>query len=299
MIFENILGNEKNKELLKKILITNSVSHSYMFIGEESTGKMLFAKEFAKGILCENKDNRPCNNCISCVKFDNLNHPDFIVIDEKEETIKNDQIREMNRNILEKPIESNKKVYIINNSENMTQQAQNSLLKTLEEPPEHAVIILITKDDNRMLNTIKSRCTKINFIPLTNLELKEVLSKNFGIENTTRRILELANGSVKRAVELNSNDELYSKLENIFANLNNIDLIDFLKHKEQIAENKEQINTILDFINVILFEKYNQNSKYLSCISIVEETKERLEKNSNFDMTIDRLLSKIWEEING
>lgn len=299
MIFENILGNEKNKELLKRILTTNTISHSYMFIGEESTGKMLFAKEFAKGILCENKDNRPCNNCISCVKFDNLNHPDLIVIDEKEETIKNDQIREMNRNILEKPIESNKKVYIINNSENMTQQAQNSLLKTLEEPPEHAVIILITKDDNRMLNTIKSRCTKINFIPLTNLELKEVLSKNFGIENTTRRMLELANGSVKRAVELNSNDELYSKLENIFANLNNIDLIDFLKHKEQIAENKEQINTILDFINVILFEKYNQNSKYLSCISIVEETKERLEKNSNFDMTIDRLLMKIWEEING
>lgn len=299
MIFEKILGNEKNKLFLNNILKNNTVSHSYMFIGENSIGKMLFAKEFAKGILCAGNSNKPCGNCMPCKKFDNGNHPDFFILDEETNTIKNEQIREINKNILERPIESLKKVYIINNSENMTTQAQNSLLKTLEEPPEYAVIILITSNENKMLTTIKSRCTKINFSPLGNSEICIILKEKYKIDNLAQTSLKLSGGSVERALKIHINSDIYNHIEKNFNNIKNIDEIDLFKLKELLAQNKDEIYFILEYINIILKGLSTDDSRYLNCIFIVEQTKERLRKNSNFDMTIDNMLFKIWEEING
>lgn len=148
MSFNNIIGNEKVKELLNKSIEQNNILHSYLFLGIEGIGKSLFAKQFAKMILCQN-DIKPCNKCKSCIEFENNNNPDFTMINNDEKVIKIDQIREMNKKITEKPITSNKKVYIINNSDTMTKEAQNSLLKTLEEPPEYAVIILIASNENK------------------------------------------------------------------------------------------------------------------------------------------------------
>src|SRR5699024_1179149 len=121
------------------------------FSGISGIGKFMFAKEFAKAILCTANEEKPCNNCKSCESFDNLNNPDVIIIDEKENSIKTEQIKELTNNVLEKPIQSNRKIYIINNSENMTKEAQNSLLKTLEEPPQYITIILITNNENLLL----------------------------------------------------------------------------------------------------------------------------------------------------
>ena len=298
MIFEKILGNDNNKIFLRNILKNNTVSHSYMFIGENSIGKMLFAKEFAKGILCADVNDKPCGNCASCKKFDNGNHPDFFILDE-EDTIKNEQIREINKSILEKPIENFKKVYIINNSENMTIQAQNSLLKTLEEPPEHAVIILITANENKMLTTIKSRCTKIKFNPLNNSEICTILKQKYQIDNLTDDLLKLAGGSIERALKVQTNEHTYNYLEKTFKDIKNINELEFLKTKEEITQNKDEINSILEYINIILKDLSTNDPKYINCIFIVEQTKERLKRNSNFDMTIDNLLLKIWEEING
>lgn len=299
MIFEKILGNESNKIFLNNILKHNTVSHSYMFIGENSIGKKLFAKEFAKGILCESDTSKPCGNCTSCIKFENSNHPDFYILDEEDGTIKNEQIREINKNILEKPIESLKKVYIINNSENMTVQAQNSLLKTLEEPPEHAVIILITSNENKMLTTIKSRCTKINFIPLNNSDIRTILRREYNIDNVSDFIFTFARGSVERTLKIQAKLDLYGDIQETFNDIKNIDALELLKLKEELAQNKEDIYFILEYINAILKDLSMNDSKYLNCIFIVEQTKDRLKRNNNFDMTIDNLLLKIWEEING
>lgn len=299
MIFEKILGNESNKIFLNNILKHNTVSHSYMFIGENSIGKKLFAKEFAKGILCESDTSKPCGNCTSCIKFENSNHPDFYILDEEDGTIKNEQIREINKNILEKPIESLKKVYIINNSENMTVQAQNSLLKTLEEPPEHAVIILITSNENKMLTTIKSRCTKINFIPLNNSDIRTILRREYNIDNVSEFIFTFARGSVERTLKIQAKLDLYGDIQETFNDIKNIDALELLKLKEELAQNKEDIDFILEYINAILKDLSMNDSKYLNCIFIVEQTKDRLKRNNNFDMTIDNLLLKIWEEING
>ena len=191
MIFENILGNEKNKELLKNIIETQNIAHSYMFIGKESIGKMLFAKEFAKSILCLNKE-KPCNKCKSCIEFETDNNPDFKILEQEGTSIKIEQIRKLTSKVHEKPVVSNRKVYIINNSNTMTKEAQNSLLKTLEEPPEYVTIILITSNENMFLPTIKSRCTKILFNKLTNEELAKILEKEYKYSNIPEIIFKLA-----------------------------------------------------------------------------------------------------------
>ena len=112
-MFNNIIGNDENKKILKNIIDSNNISHSYIFSGISGIGKFLFAKEFAKAILCTNPTKRPCNNCKACESFENSNNPDIIIIDEQEDSIKTEQIKELTNNVLEKPIQGNKKIYII------------------------------------------------------------------------------------------------------------------------------------------------------------------------------------------
>ena len=104
-----------------------------------------------------------CNHCKSCVEFDGGNNPDFVYIEPDGKVIKIEQIRELQTKVIEKPVNSNKKVYVINDADLMTKEAQNCLLKTLEEPPEYIVIILIVNNESKVLTTIKSRCMKIYF----------------------------------------------------------------------------------------------------------------------------------------
>lgn len=200
MIFKNIIGNERNKELLKNIIDTNNIAHSYMFVGKDSIGKLLFAKEFAKAILCISKE-KTCNRCKSCIEFDTNNNPDFNILEPEGNSIKIDQIRELTKKVYEKPVVSSKKVYIINDSEAMTKEAQNSLLKTLEEPPEYVTIILITSNENLFLPTIKSRCTKISFDRLTNEELANVLEKDYQYSDIPEITFKIAERKRKKSIK--------------------------------------------------------------------------------------------------
>ena len=199
-------------------------------MGIEGIGKSLFAKQFAKMILCQN-DVKPCNSCKSCIEFENNNNPDFVIISNDEKVIKIDQIRDMNRRISEKPITSNKKVYIINNSDTMTKEAQNSLLKTLEEPPEYAVIILIASNENKLLNTIRSRTIKINFNKLKYEELLEYVEKN-NIEALKNNMLQFSDGSIAKVLKIKENEENYLQIENLINNLDKKNLIYILNNSE-------------------------------------------------------------------
>ena len=143
-----------------------------MFLGSKFTKKEEIATQFAKNILCL-KEDISCENCDSCIKFNSKNHPDFriLTLGEEENSIKIEQIRNMQEDIIKKPIVSNRKVYIIENADKMTIGAQNCLLKTLEEPPLYITIILLIENETMILNTIKSRCTKILFTEETLEEL--------------------------------------------------------------------------------------------------------------------------------
>lgn len=297
MNFENIIGNDKNKELLNNIIKIKNISHGYMFLGISGIGKLLFAREFAKAILCNEQIG--CNKCKSCIEFDSSNNPDFQIIEPEEKSIKIEQIRLMNDKIYEKPIISNKKVYIINNADNMTKEAQNCLLKTLEEPPEYAVIILIGTNENMFLNTIRSRCVKINFNKINDEELKKILIKKYEYKDITQNLLKLFSGSIEKAINLQGKQEIYLEIENTFNDVENINIIDLLNKKEIITKNKEEIMDILEYINVLFFDKLKLgNNNYIKAIEIVEDTKDRLNKNANLDMTIDNLLINVWETIN-
>ena len=161
-MFERILGNEKIKNSLIKSVNMGKYSHSYLFLGVPGIGKKMIAREFAKMILCE--DETPyCNKCKSCIEFDSGNNPDYEEIIPDGNNIKIEQIRQMQRKIIESPIISSKKVYVLDDADTLTREAQNCLLKTLEEPPEFATIILIGSNESSFLSTIKSRCTILKF----------------------------------------------------------------------------------------------------------------------------------------
>lgn len=291
-MFNYIIGNDENKKKLEYIVKNNNISHSYIFSGISGIGKFMFAKEFAKAILCLDNEKKPCNNCRACKSFENNNNPDIIIIDEQDESIKTEQIKELVKNVLEKPIQGEKKIYIINNSENMTREAQNSLLKTLEEPPEYVIVILITSNENLLLNTIKSRCIKFQFQNLSDEEIKQYFRMaNQVIDDS---IIKIFGGSIEKALKLKDNLDTYKNIKNIFKNIENLSGLQILNLKETIFKDKDEIFSILDYINTIFFDKILENiktaNKYQKCIEIIEESKLRLKRNSNYDMTIDNLL---------
>lgn len=300
-MFEDIIGNEKAKEILKRSIISNRTSHSYMFLGVEGIGKKLVSKEFAKSILClENSKHETgmyCNKCKSCIEFTSSNNPDFIYIEPEENKIKIDQIRNMQLKVSEKPIISQNKVYIINDADTMTKEAQNCLLKTLEEPPEYVTIILIGTNEENFLATIRSRCTKLYFDKIQNNDIRKYLIQN-NIEELPEDLLEMADGSIKKAIEISENKESYYSIEKIINNLENYDIIQILNLAEELYKSKEAIYSILENISIMLLKKSRTNAKFANCIKVVEDTKKRLKANSNYDMCIDNLLFGMWEEIN-
>ena len=295
-MFQNILGNENIKKLLQEALKNNQVSHSYLFVGNSGIGKKMIAKEFAKGILCLNDDNKYCDNCKSCLEFDGNNNPDFSIIEPDGNVLKIDQVREMQKKVQEKPIISKRKVYIINDADKMKSEAQNALLKTLEEPPEFVTIILVGENENAFLPTIKSRCMILHFNNIQNKDMVEFLKSNYDID-VTQNMLDVFQGSIGKAIELKDKQEDYKIIEDAINNIEKEDLIDFTKKLEILYNSKDEIIDMLDYINILLLKKAKNNIKYTDCIKIVENTKRRITQNANYDMSIDNMLFNMWEEV--
>lgn len=296
MEFKNIIGNTEVKQYLDKSINQKNILHSYLFLGTEGIGKLLIAKEFARKILCLEDTKETCT-CKSCTCFASQNHPDFYCINEEGESIKIETIRNLTEKVIEKPIISNKKVYIINDFDKMTEPAQNCLLKTLEEPPEFVVIILISSNENIILNTIKSRCMTIKFHNIENNKLKEYAENVIGYENVSENLLKSFDGSIAKAIKVKDNKEKYERIELLISDLEKKDIVDIMLDGKIIYD-KENIYDILDYIIVCLYSKLNQNEKYINCIKYVNKCSTRLRANSNFDMSIDDMLFGMWEELN-
>ncbi len=296
-MFENVIGNKQIKDTLEKAISQNKTSHSYLFIGIQGIGKKMLAIEFAKMLLCIN-DIKPCNKCKSCIEFDTNNNPDFSYIEPDGNSIKIEQIRDLQKKIQEKPIISERKIYIINDADLMTQEAQNCLLKTLEEPPEFATIILIGANETAFLPTIKSRCTILHFNKIDNEDIKKYLLENYNINNISENMLEVFQGSIGKALKLKDKQEEYQKIELIVQQIKQNDLVDLINKSEILYQSKEEIEELLEYLNIILLRKAKQEYLYTNCIKIVENTKKRLKQNANYDMSIDNMLFNIWEEMN-
>ena len=290
-MFENIIGNNNVKEYLKKCIIDKDYSHSYMFLGPEGVGKKLYAQNFSKQILCLDANNK-CEKytqkdnqkkCDSCIKFDSGNHPDFEIIEPDGKSIKIDQIRNLQQNIANKPIISKNKIFIINNADTMTEESQNCLLKTLEEPPKYGIIFLIVSNESKMLPTIKSRCVTLKFNKIE----KEEIEKKF--PDLSEEQIELLDGSLKLKDTIKEKETEY---ESIVEFINNLAKgIPYLMNNTKILyDGKNNINEILDYLNIILL-----NKKMFNEIEFVEKTKRKLQLNNNYEMCIDYLIINLYK----
>lgn len=311
MAFENIIGNEKVKELLQQSIQKQNILHSYLWVGNEGIGKSLFAKEFAKMILCEeqshnekqqNKERQiiPCRTCKSCIQFEGESHPDFMQIQPEDgKSIKIEQIRFLQEKIAEKPVTSNKKVYILENAETMTREAANSLLKTLEEPPEYAILILLTSNESKLLTTIKSRCTKIYFREIAQEQILAYLKQNNLATDVTENMLKSCEGSIGKALKIEEEKEQYLQVEELIHKIAKQNITQVWKQAEVLYKAKDKIIDLLEYMIIVFHGLLKKQNKicYAEAIKIVEQTKQRIIANANYDMSVDYLLLKLKESM--
>jgi len=165
--------------LIEKLKNNDNLNQSLLFWGESDLGKLTVSKAFAKSILCKNKVFNGCNQCESCISFNNNWHPDYLLIDSKSDTIKVEDTLPLFDFLLYKPQISEKRILIINNCEKLNFTTQSSLLKTLEEPKNHFIIILITTNPQKLLKTIKSRLIPIRFIKPNKEELISFIQEKY------------------------------------------------------------------------------------------------------------------------
>ena len=295
MGFCHLVGNEAVKNRLQTAVNQKKVTHSYLFLGPSGIGKTLFAKEFAKMILCLEEENKPCNKCKSCLSFQENNQPDFIFIQPEDGTIKIEKIRAMQEKILEKPILSGRKIYVIQDADTMTKEAQNCLLKTLEEPPSYITIVLVASNESKLLSTIRSRCMKIAFQKLSQEELQTALQQ-MQVEDIPQSLYPMFEGSIQKAQRILERRQTYEEIQEIFSHVERYHLLDVINRMDCLYKNKEIMDDILDYIMVLFSQKMVQDSKYIQYIETINQVKNNLKANSNFDMNIDQLLFTIWEE---
>lgn len=301
MSFDGLIGNDKTKEILSYSVRNKNILHSYLFYGTEGIGKKLFAIEFSKMILCESdSENKPCNKCKSCIEFESNNNPDFTIIEPDNNSIKIEQIRALQKKIIEKPINGSKKIYIINDADKMTKEAQNCLLKTLEEPQSFVVIIMICSNENAILPTVKSRCTKIFFNEHSREDIRKFMEEKNSTTNIDESMVELCGGSIKKSIEVIEKEEKLNQLKDLIHSVDKVNKLKFISQNEFFYTNKDDVNLILDYIYVLLYKKVNNSNlgAVVNAMSYVEEAKNKLKYSNNYDMTIDNMLIKIWEEFN-
>jgi DNA polymerase-3 subunit delta' len=205
--FTQLLGQEKAKRLIQRSLAAGRIPHGYMFKGPEGVGKRLFARGVAAAVNCRDLSTvGACGSCTSCKKFRSMNHPDFLVVSPEKGVIKINQIRELTRELTYPPYESDMRVVVLENVHTMRREAANSLLKTLEEPPENNLLILTAESSQEILATLTSRCQVVPFLQL-NIEDTTSILVGRGIELEVAQLLaRLSEGSPGKAL-------LYEKTE--------------------------------------------------------------------------------------
>lgn len=254
--FEEILGNEMVKDHFKKAIANHKISHAYILTGEAGMGRKSIANAFAMTLLCEKGGSEPCMSCHSCKQVMSGNHPDLIyVTHEKPGSIGVDDVREqINDTIMIRPYSSYYKIYIVDEAEKMTVQAQNALLKTIEEPPSYAVIILITTNQEAFLPTILSRCVQMKLKPLKDFTIKSYLTQNLHIAEKDADICAaFARGNLGKAIHLASSDEFRELFQKVMVLVKNVGTMDISMLLDCIREMKEQnfdIGEVLDLMQL-------------------------------------------------
>lgn len=325
--FRDIIGQQQIKEHLQGALSAGKVSHAYIINGEKSSGKEFIAKIFAMTLQCEKGGTEPCQECHSCKQALSGNHPDIIRVGhEKPNTISVDDIRtQVNNDVAVRPYSSAYKVYIMAEAEKMTTQAQNALLKTLEEPPSYAVLILLTSNVNSLLPTILSRCVVLNMKPVPDSLVKQYLCSQLEVPDYKAEVCAaFARGNVGRAKALAASEDfenIKAEALSLLKYIQDMDLNEIVAAVKKITEYKMEITDYLDIcaiwyrdallfkatrdMNHLIFREEIQalsntanRSSYEGIENIIKAldmAKHRLEANVNFELVMQLLMMAIQE----
>lgn len=325
--FQDIVGQEQIKEHLRNALASGKVSHAYIINGEKNSGKEFIARVFSMALQCEKGEMEPCQECHSCKQALSGNQPDIIrIVHEKPNSIGVEDIRrQVNGDVAIKPYSSPYKVYIINEAEKMTVQAQNALLKTLEEPPAYAVIILLTANLNALLPTILSRCVVLNMKPVSDELVKQYLMEQLQVPDYKAEVcVAFARGNVGKAKALASSEDfenVKSEALSLLKYIHDMELSEIIAAIKKITEYKLEIGDYLDIFavwyrDVLLFKATNdvnslvfreeiqsirrtaQRSSYEgieTVINALDTAKKRLDANVNFELVMELMILTIKE----
>lgn len=322
MDFNGIIGHEKIIEILKRSINTNTVSHAYLFQGEEGIGKKKLSYAFSKALLCESDREKPCGDCPSCKRFESGNNPDFFHIEPEKNIIKIDNIKKIQKEMTTAPINSNKKVMLIEDAHLMNKESTNKLLKTLEEPPSFAHIILTSSHSYKLLPTILSRVQIINFFPIEKEKIESLLIEEYDkSEKEAKFITEFTKGAIGKSINLAKSDLLFQRREEILKILN--DLIKGDKTKvfysmDFFNKNEEDIDELLDimiyyFRDLLIYKRLSNSTLIINVDKIsllndhsfmdfnkisdiilnIMETKDIIRKNINFQLSLEAMLLNI------
>ena len=252
-----IVGHLKIIKQLKRQVMENQISHAYLFSGISGIGKKKIALEFAAMILCIGQ-KKPCGYCFACKQIRHQSYPDLLIIEpeKNETTIKIKQIREMINELGIIPYSGKKRIIILEQAEKMTIEAQNSLLKSLEEPLGQNVFLLITEYPKKLLPTVRSRCQSYHFLPLSNEEMTVILQNDYNMDQI-KNVLPQAKGSPGEALYLLKYPEIQEErteiLRDFYKILTRNEIIIF-SLAETLAVDKEKSQKILNFLIHFLYE---------------------------------------------
>ena len=324
--YNQVIGHKSIKDHLQMAIENSRVSQAYIFSGEDGCGKKLLADIFAKTLLCEEGKSTPCNKCKSCLQMEGGNQPDLKYVTHEKATIGVDDIRiQLNNDILIKPFASKYKIYIIDEAEKMTEAAQNALLKTIEEPPQYAIILLLTTNTTKLLPTILSRCVTVPFKAVANGEIKKYLMERYTIPDYLAEISAgFCQGNVGRAIKYATSESFIESKDAILHMLKKIDdmeLYEIMESIKQFSANKLEVEDYIDFMilwyrDVLLFKvtkdpnlllyknEYRAISRQAArhnyegienIIQAMDKAKIRLRANVNFDIAIELMLLSLKE----
>lgn len=322
MDFNSIVGHEKIIEILKKTIKEGTVSHAYLFQGEEGIGKKKLAYAFSKALLCLDDGEKPCGLCVSCKRFNSKNNPDFFHIEAHKNLIRKTEIESIQKEMNTSPINSNKKVIIIEQAELMNKESTNKLLKTLEEPPSFVHIILTSSQTYKLLPTILSRVQIINFFPVPREKIINLLMEEYDInQNDAKFITEFTKGAIGKSINLSKNEDLFERREEILSILDSLikgDKTKIFYSMDFFNKNEEFIDEILDIIiyyfrDLLIYKRLGNSeliinkdkipliqshsfmdfNKISDIILNIMKTKDIIKKNINFSLSIEAMLLNI------
>lgn len=332
----DIIGEDQIIDYFKQAITNQTVTHAYVLEGEEGSGKKSLAYAFAKMLQCEEGGVEPCGKCKSCLMADGMNHPDIITV--THESPRHFAVDELRSQLVSemgvKPYQGRYKIFIVPDAEIMTNQAQNAILKTIEEPSEHGIIMLLTTNAGRFLPTIMSRCVKLTVKPVDPLHVYNYLKENYETysdgtvisEEDFRFATAYAGGNIGKGIRAIEYDEFKKVKDNALLALKNIhewEIPDMVFSAKNAAEYKLQLMDYFDIMKLwfrdvlmlkvtkninqlVLKDMYSYMNKQASAVSYegvelildaLDNAKIRLDSNVETSVVLELLLFRIKEQL--